>query len=268
VLSVLLHFPGPGSPAAQKLPFKIAIQISIMGGRHGDFVWGNEAMRRVARHLLRTTQYAPLYFKYRRFTMLGQWPFMENLALVAHTLSQSALADGWIVECGTWRGGMAAGLIEIGGMRRRYLFCDSFAGLPPARDIDGEAAKRWQAETTSPRYYNNAAASLQEFEQTIRLTKIPFDQVSIKKGYFSDTFHTFQTPPVSVLRLDADWYDSTMECLEKFWDYVIPGGLIIVDDYDTFDGCCRAVHQFLASREATERIEKGPVGRVPYMIKR
>lgn len=200
--------------------------------------------------------------------MLGQWPYMENLALVAFALKQRALANGVIVECGTWRGGMAAGLIEVGGAQRRYLFCDSFEGLPPARDIDGEAAKRWQADTGSPRFYNNCAASLQEFEGTLRRTNISFDQVTIKKGYFADTFPTFQTPPVSILRLDADWYDSTMQCLDKFWEDVIPGGLVIVDDYFVYDGCSRAVHEFLARRQASERIAMGSVGRVAYLIKR
>jgi O-methyltransferase len=224
-------------------------------------------MRQLVKHILRVTKYAPIYFRYRHFTMVGQWPYVENLALVALALKQPALADGVIVECGTWLGGMAAGLIEIGGTQRPYLFCDSFEGLPPAREIDGEAAKRWQADTTSPRFLNNCAVSLQEFERTIRRTNISFDWVTIKKGYFSDTFPTFQTPPVSILRLDADWYDSTMQCLEKFWDNVIPGGLIIVDDYYVYDGCARAVHEFLARRQATERIEKGPVGRVAYLIK-
>ena len=224
-------------------------------------------MRQLIKDILHTTKYAPIYFKYRHSTLLGQWPYMENLALVARALKQPSLADGVIVECGTWRGGMAAGLIEIGGRQRRYLFCDSFEGMPPARDIDGEAAKRWQADTTSPKFHNNCAASLQEFEETIRRTAISFGQVTIKKGYFSDTFPTFQSPPVSILRLDADWYDSTMQCLEKFFDRVIAGGLIIVDDYYVFDGCSRAVHEFLARRQAREHIGQGPVGRTAYLIK-
>jgi O-methyltransferase len=224
-------------------------------------------MRRLVKQILYTTKFWPIYSKYRRSTLLGQWPYMENLALVGRVLKQPALADGVIVECGTWRGGMAAGLMEVGGTQRRYLFCDSFEGLPPARDIDGEAAKRWQTDTASPRYLNNCAVSLSEFEQTIRRAGVSFEQVTIKKGFFADTFPTFQTPPVSVLRLDADWYDSTMQCLEKFWDSVVAGGLIIVDDYYTFDGCCRAVHEFLARRQARERIQEGPVGRVAYLIK-
>lgn len=225
-------------------------------------------MRQLVKHLLHTTKYAPIYFKYRRSTLVGQWPYMENLALVADALREPALANGVIVECGTWRGGMAAGLIEVGGAGRHYLFCDSFEGLPPARDIDGEAAKAWQTDTASPRYVNNCGVSVQEFERTIRRTNISFDHVVIKKGFFSDTFPTFETPAISILRLDADWYDSTMQCFEKFWDHVIPGGLIIVDDYYTFEGCCRAVHEFLARRQASERIEKGPVGRVAYLTKR
>ena len=38
-----------------------------------------------------------------------------------------------IVECGCWKGGMSAALIEIGGFQRDYYFFDSFEGLPPRR---------------------------------------------------------------------------------------------------------------------------------------
>lgn len=39
----------------------------------------------------------------------------------------------------------------------------------------------------------------------------------------------FDPPPIGILRLDGDWYESTMICLKKF--HVLPGGLILIDDY-------------------------------------
>jgi O-methyltransferase len=210
----------------------------------------------------------PFYLKYKRFTMITRLAYTENLALIAAALNRAALKNGAIVECGTWRGGMSAGMIEVGGRDRQYLFFDSFEGLPPARELDGAAAMHWQANVTSRHYFDNCRASLQDFERTIALTGISLDCVEIRKGFFADTFPTFQAPSIAVLRLDGDWYDSTMECLEKFWDHVIPGGLIIIDDYYTWDGCCRAVHDFLAKRQATERLSQGPIGKVAYIRKR
>ena len=61
---------------------------------------------------------------------------------------------------------------------------------------------------------------------------------------------------IALLRLDADWYESTIACLENLYDQVVPGGIVIVDDYYTWDGCARAVHDFLAHRKVTARVRQ------------
>jgi hypothetical protein len=57
-----------------------------------------------------------------------------------------------------------------------------------------------------------------------------------------------------------------MICLNKFWDDVLVGGLILIDDYYMWDGCSRAVHDFLSARKATERIQED--SGVGYIVKR
>jgi hypothetical protein len=42
---------------------------------------------------------------------------------------------------------------------------------------------------------------------------------------------------------------------------------VIVDDYLVWDGCARAVHDFLSRRRARERIRQFRSGRVPYILK-
>src|SRR5262249_42322226 len=78
---------------------------------------------------------------------------------------------------------------------------------------------------------------------------------------------TFVSPNIAVLRLDGDWYDSTMICLRKFWNHVLPGGIIIIDDYFAWDGCTRAVHDFLSSIRANERIRHTRRGQVGFIEK-
>ncbi len=55
-------------------------------------------------------------------SMLKPRRYAENIAMCALRLRDSALAGGAIIECGVWRGGMAAGLIEVGGPERTYHF--------------------------------------------------------------------------------------------------------------------------------------------------
>lgn len=62
--------------------------------------------------------------------------YVENLRL-ARWVGQ---VRGSIIECGTWRGGMIAGIADVLGRDRRYYLFDSFEGLPPAKEIDGAAA--------------------------------------------------------------------------------------------------------------------------------
>lgn len=213
-----------------------------------------------------SSQLRGLYRKYQDATMIQLEVFAENLALAKRAM---AGLDGAVVECGTWRGGMAAALMEIGGPNRSYLFFDSFEGLPPAKEIDGDAALHWQANPKAANYYDNCSASIQEFEGVVgRVSPYPSD-VQIYKGFFADTLpKVAEIPPIAVLRLDGDWYDSTMECLKKFWDSVVPGGLILIDDYAVWDGCTRAVHDFLSRRQASEPIVSGRVAGVTYITKR
>lgn len=109
---------------------------------------------------------------------------------------------------------------------------------------------------------------LRVYEQFRDFTMIPAEaSFHLRKGWFTQTLPEFKPPaPIALLRLDADWYDSTMICLEALFNHVASGGLILLDDYYTWDGCSRALHDFLSNCAATERIMA--VGDVCYLIKR
>jgi O-methyltransferase len=208
------------------------------------------------------------YRKYRPYTMIKPARrFVENLLLAKITLENRNLKDGAIVECGTWKGGMAAALVEIGGPKRRYYFFDSFAGLPAPTAQDGDAAIVYQGDTANPEFHDNCTASLDDIKSALSLTGCPPSQISIIPGFFEQSFQYFEPPKIAVLRLDADWHSSTLICLKKFWRHVLPNGLILLDDYYTWEGCTRAVHEFLASEGASERIEQGRISGAAFIRK-
>jgi hypothetical protein len=37
--------------------------------------------------------------------------------------------------------------------------------------------------------------------------------------------------PIALLRLDTDWYESTLHELNHLYDRLSPGGILIIDDY-------------------------------------
>lgn len=190
-----------------------------------------------------------IYRKCSGYTMIPEGQFLKNLIL-ADTIRH---VDGCVVECGVWRGGMSAGLCRLLGAERSYYLFDSFQGLPNAEEIDGKAAIEWQQDTSSPHYHDNCTAdsvfAKKAMEEAGARTSF------INEGWFEDTLPK-QAPkePIALLRLDADWYEGTMKCLDSLFDLVSTYGLIIVDDYYTWDGCSRAVHDFLSRRSSSARI--------------
>jgi len=190
-----------------------------------------------------------LYRKYRDFTMAPSKVFFRNMLIVDRVRH----VKGCVVECGVWRGGMSAGMAEVLGPERTYLLFDSFEGLPAATERDGEAARRWQSDTTSETYYDNCSADITFARRAMSMSGAR-DFVLIK-GWFEETLRDFVPPsPIAVLRLDGDWYESTTVALEALFRHVAPDGIVIVDDYYAWDGCCRAVHDFLSRRGLTARL--------------
>lgn len=195
--------------------------------------------RRLAGSPARLLRRQSIYARYRAFTMLPRATYVRNLRLA----EQVADVPGCVVECGTWRGGMIAGIAEVLGPERDYWLFDSFEGLPPAGAHDGPTAVAWQADRSNPRYYDNCRASLDEARNAMERTGRRY---RIVPGWFRDTIPSrAPTAPIALLRLDGDLYDSTRIPLEHLFPRLAPGALVILDDYCSWEGCTRAVNEFL-----------------------
>jgi hypothetical protein len=210
-------------------------------------------------------RFGHIYDRYRTATMVSRKTYIDNLEVASRLLKSCVPITAAIVECGTWRGGMSAGLIEIFGHQRTYHFFDSFEGLPAAQQIDGASAINWQQDVASPRYFNNCTASEHEFRQTIGKTGVLVSQIHIHRGLFDTTVPVTDTGPIALLRLDGDWYASTMCCLEALFPKVAPGGIVIIDDYGTWDGCTRAVHDYLSAQSRPEAIQRFGASAVAFI---
>jgi hypothetical protein len=202
-----------------------------------------------------------LYEKYAEFTMVGKDKFFESLAL-SERITET---PGSIVEAGVWKGGMLAALAEFHGNSRSYFAYDSFQGLPEAQAIDGEGAKRYQSDTSAVNYYDNCAAG--ENFITDLFLKLPHCDLRIVKGWFTDTLRETTNLPdqIALLRMDGDWYESTMQIMEFLYPKVAKGGVIIIDDYDYWEGCKKALHTYFNRNSL--RVEVSHLGSTPFFIK-
>lgn len=171
---------------------------------------------------------------------------------------------GAFVECGVARGGSAALLVTVaareGAGRHCFLF-DSYEGLPdPTAEDFGDGDETGDHVRPLPR--GSCLGTYDEVRDLLfrRLALDP-DRVTMVKGWFQDTLPAARegVGKIALLRLDGDWYDSTMCCLENLFDQVVAGGHVIIDDYHSCYGARRATDEFLARRGI--RPELSPDGR-------
>ena len=61
---------------------------------------------------------------------------------------------------------------------------------------------------------------------------------------------------ISILRLDTDFYDSTLVELNKLYPLLSPGGYIIIDDYGHWEGSRRAVNEYFGEEFVLANFKK------------
>jgi O-methyltransferase len=182
----------------------------------------------------------------------GDWPEdgetmvgMLRLDCVQHCV-ETALADqvpGDMLEAGVWRGGttiLMKGILEAHGEKdRRIWVADSFEGLPPPDEVNFPQDVSIDLSGTP-----ELAVSLEQVQANFARYDLLDDNVRFLKGWFKDTLATAPVHTLAVLRLDGDYYESTIQILEALYHKVSPGGFVIVDDYGTLEQCRRAVTDF------------------------
>jgi O-methyltransferase len=213
------------------------------------------------RELRAKTELEGIYDRFRDYTMIPSWNYVDTLRVA----KKSANVDGCVVQCGVWRGGLAAGLVTVLGADREYFLYDSFEGLPDAKPIDGQAAIDWQADKSGIGYYDNCSAPIETADEAMKLAGAK--NYRLIKGWFDKTIAGDKpATKIACLHLDCDWYDSMYVCLEQLFDCVATGGYIILDDYYYWDGAGHALHDFLSARQALERISN--IGEICYLVKK
>lgn len=153
--------------------------------------------------------------------------------------------EGDIVECGVYRGGSAAvlgsAMLGLGDdpPRKLWLF-DSFAGMPPAGDQDGEFS-----HTLEGTY----VGSEQQTRALLAQAAVPPSRFEIVTGFYADTFPTVKTPATALLHVDCDFYEPVKLTLEKFYPRLSPGGFVVLNDYGIYKGARTATDEFFDAND-------------------
>jgi O-methyltransferase len=187
------------------------------------------------------------------FTMTGPEKLFALCHGVRHIVAHGI--PGAIVECGVWRGGsmmaVARTLLEKGDTSRDLYLFDTFQGMPAPteHDIDIHGVNvldKWKSQKRNRFTPSEASASLSEVRSAMTTVGYDSSRVHFVKGMVEHTIPRAAPPAIALLRLDTDYYASTRHEMFELYPRLVPGGVLIVDDYGCFKGSEKAVDEFLA----------------------
>jgi O-methyltransferase len=240
-------------------PFAIrrnGMNINFCKLRSPDFTLGKIlVVRKAIADSLKLLMYQPnresLWFARLMLTVKPRYTMVTNKNLfILYNLVRRVNRlgiPGDIVECGVWNGGSAAimglGSLEMSknGRGRKIWLFDSFRGVPPATEKDGPVERRSYFEGWN-------RGDVDRVKQVFTKLGVPLEDVNIVPGWFNETLDTAGVKQIAILHIDADWYDSVKLVLDTFYDKVVPGGFVILNDYNTWEGCNRALDDFMTER--------------------
>jgi len=157
---------------------------------------------------------------------------------------------------------IAQGLGAIPSKRwRRWLFfmlqkyLSDATSFPPCEDPAEDMIEFVMWYLRNPAAIPTAGgSSLPEVKSLFARYGLLDDQVVFLQGFFADTLPTAPLQQASVIRLDGDTYESTRDAISLLYPKLSPGGFCIIDDYNAYADCRRAVDEYRNQHGITDEI--------------
>lgn len=166
---------------------------------------------------------------------------IEHLYAV-QTLGAIAPKKGILIECGVYKGGSAAALINLG---RGLIICDTFEGLPELGNEDMNNT----VNLTKGRFL----CSKKDLKKNFKELGLSLNGVEMVKGRVELTVEKLsnrlkrENKRIAFLHLDIDLYAGTKICLKYFKPLMADRGIIAVHDYGKIEGINLAVDEMLGT---------------------
>ena len=165
--------------------------------------------------------------------------------------------DGILIEAGCALGGSAIVLTTAKSKSRLFNVYDVFGMIPPPSDKDGqdvhqryETIRSGKSEGLAEnKYYGYEENLIEKVTDNFRRHHVALEDnnVHLKKGLFQDTLHIQEK--VALAHIDGDWYESVITCLQRIEPNLIPGGVLVIDDYNDWSGCRTAIDEYFEDKK-------------------
>ncbi|MBP9902411.1 MAG: class I SAM-dependent methyltransferase [Verrucomicrobia subdivision 3 bacterium] len=150
------------------------------------------------------------------------WPLRWRAYLICWCAEWATKMDGDFVECGVNKGGNARMIIEYLGHQsynRNFYLLDTFEGFSKDLLLPEEE------KSVAARYrYPNCL-------EEVRKTFAPYPFVKIIPGTVPATLPEIEASRIAFLSIDMNCVAPEIEAATYLWDRLVPGGIIILDDY-------------------------------------
>ena len=135
-----------------------------------------------------------------------------------------SLPEGDFVECGVLNGFSSAVVLDYLKDDQGYDFhlFDTFEGIPDKYSTESER------KTLNEYYGKETMPDLVEF---VRDRFSDYPNVFIHQGTLPDSLKKVHIKKVRLLHMDMNVAEAESLTLEALWDRVVPGGIIVLDDY-------------------------------------
>jgi len=198
-------------------------------------------------------------------------PLQRIAKLCAHFELYKSISSlpGAVIECGVYKG---ASLMRWASFRdmletpwsRPIVGFDAF-GVFPRNDKDSsedvEFIKGFEQ-------VGGDGLSEEELRRYVEIKALA--NLELVAGDISETIPKYlaENPNIRIalLHIDVDVYQPTKVALENLYSRIVPGGLLVLDDYAIVEGETRAVDEFFSGQKVL--IEKVPFSSVPAFIRK
>lgn len=175
--------------------------------------------------------------------------------------------EGDIVECGVFKGASFmrfAGLVKLYNQDtdREIIGFDTFGDFPETTNLgDKEEREAFIQET-------KGGQSISKDELENFLSNKGITNYQLIKGDLCNTAKQFaeqnKNKKIALLNIDTDIYEPAVAIIEHLAPLVVPGGIIIFDDYGVFPGETQVADDYV--RKHNFRLQKFPFSKVPYFL--
>jgi hypothetical protein len=110
-------------------------------------------------------------------------------------------------------------------------------------------AKAFEERRRDNGVVNWSYSPLEETRKNVLGTGYDSAKVHFIKGPVEQTIPANAPERIALLRLDTDFYESTLHELNHLFPRLAPGGVLILDDYGHWEGARRAVDEYFKEKK-------------------